>query len=241
MDSALSEKMKHVAFAIFWLVPIIVYGQEDPFACGKSEVAPVQEDETFKVFPDPAGKEYFPKDKASYYTRYLSAMKEPSVKAPLAEGVKRVFRFTYLRSFHGPLAVRVVEKDGVIVATAIQLQKDREHRPGKIHHQKTWNLDAESSKKVQALLAQNDFWKPLNESEQALSSGLDGSQWIFEIHDKDGYRMLDIWSPDARMPAKELKELGLDPTKIRDFMIYKTTGNQILKIGEIQPKPEDRY
>jgi hypothetical protein len=234
--------MKLIAVAILGFMPIASPAQDDPFADSKPAEATVQEDDTFKVFPDPTGKEYFSKDKASYYTRYLSAMKEPSVKAPLAEGVKWVLRFTYLRSFHNPLAVRFVEKDGVITATAIQLKKDHEHRPGKIHHQKTWNLDAESSKKIQALLAQKDFWKPLNDSEQALSSGLDGSRWIFELHDMDGYRMLDVWSPDAiAMPAKELKELGLDPTKIRDFTIYRTTGTQILKIGEIQPKAEDGY
>ena len=78
MTLTLSEEMKHVALAILWMMPIATHGQVDPFAKGKSAETGVQEDETFKVFPDPAGKEYFPKDRSSYYTRYLSAMKEPS-------------------------------------------------------------------------------------------------------------------------------------------------------------------
>lgn len=200
-------------------------------------------DETFKVFPDPSGQEYFPKDKASYYTRYLSAMKEPSVKAPLKKGVERVIRFTYLRSFHDPLAVRIVDRGGALTATSIRLKMDREYRPVKILHDKTWTLNAGSSKSIRSLLAQKDFWKPLNADEEALASGgSDGSRWIFEIHDKDGYRMLDIWTPDAlAMPDKELEEAGLDPRKLRDFLIYKKTGNRILEIGKILPKPEDRY
>jgi hypothetical protein len=208
--------MKYVVLAILWLATSGAHGQEDPFLGDKPEETAVQEDDTFKVFPDPAGKEYFPKDRASYYTRYLSAMKEPSVKAPLAEGVAGVFRFTYLRSFHDPLVVRIVDKGEDLTMTAIRLKMDREYRPVKIIHDETWNLDPESTKTVRGLLTQKDFLKPLNGTEEALASGgLDGSRWIFELHDKDGYRMLDIWSPDAlAMPEEELKQAGLDSKKM---------------------------
>ncbi len=232
-----------MALAILWLVPTITYGQEDPFADGKSEETSVQKDDMFKVFPDPAGKEYFPKDKASYYTRYLSAMKEPSVNAPLAEGVARVFRFTYLRSFHDPLVVRIIDKGKDLTMTAIRLKMDREYRPVKVLHDETRALGPESTQTIRELIAQKDFGKPLNGTEEELASGrLDGSRWIFEIRDKDGYRMLDIWTPEAlAMPEKELKDAGLDPTKIRDFLIYKKTGNSLLEIGKILPKPDERY
>lgn len=235
--------MKPLALAILGFLPIFSQGQDDPFTSGKSPPSVGQENDMLKVFPDAAGQDYFPKDKASFYTRYLSAMKEPSVKAPLPEGVEWVFRFTYLRSFHDPLAVRIVNNGGKLKVRAIRLKMDREYRPGNILSDREWILDSPSSQTIHGLLTQNEFWKPLNDTELKYAWGLDGSSWIFEIHDKDGYRLFDVWTPDALVTftAKEFHERGDDPAQFRDFSIYKETGYKILEIGHILPDPDDRY
>ncbi|MEK7949993.1 hypothetical protein [Luteolibacter soli] len=226
--------MKLVTLAILSLITTHLHGEDAPAVKDDSQGQPAQEDETLKVFPDPSGKEYFPKGEASYYTRYLSAMAEPSVKADLEKGVERVFRFTYLRSFHDPIAVRFVDRGGIFTVRAVRMKMDREYRPVKIVDDRTWKLGAETAKAVQAALLQKEFWKPLNDIEMAVAQGgLDGSRWIFEIHDKDGYRMIDIWTPNA------LAKSGAD--KIRDFLVYKNTGEKILEIGKILLKPEERY
>ncbi len=225
------------------MAAITAFPQEkDPFKEEKSDDSLAQEDDTFKVFPDPAGQEYFPKGEALFYTKYLAAMKEPSVKAPLKKGVERVLRFTYLRSFHDPLVIRVVQKGEILTTRAVKLKMEPGYKPGKILYDKTWILKEANSKLVRSLLRQKDFWKPLNAAEQEINIGLDGSQWIFEVHDKTGYRIISVWSPEAStFTDKELKEFGLDKTKLRDFMVYQKTGNQLLKIGRILPNPEENY
>ncbi len=234
--------MKFSILFLYYIFTIFTIAEDDPFEKEESEKA-VQENNTFKIFPDPSGNEYFPKDKASYYTRYLSAMKEPSVKAKLEKNVDRVIRFTYLRSFHDPLVIRLTTKGDVYTGTATRLEKDEKHDPVKISFSKAWILAEKNTNITKNLFTQKDFWKPLNNVEKTFFSRVkDGSQWIFEIHDKDGYRMIDVWCPDyVNMPDDELKELGVDPTQFRNFLVYFKTGNQMLKLGNIQPKPDENY
>lgn len=238
--------MKIARLALLFLTVLVASGQ-DPFADGKSGIpqaeAELREDDTFKVFPDPEGRGYFPKGKEGYYTKYLSVMKEPSVMAALSQGVTRVFRFTYLRSFHDPLVFRIVDKEGELMATSVRLRRDREMMTVKIDFQKTWSLQADVSRRISSLIVQKDFWKPLNKDEDKLaSSGLDGSRWIFEIHDKDGYRLINVWSPDAMVGTEnEMRNAGVDPSKIRNFRIYRETGCSLLEIGGILPVPMEIY
>jgi hypothetical protein len=226
------------------LLPMIAcsaFAEDDPLAKDGAEKADVQEDDTFKVIADPAGKAYFPDGRASYYTKYLSAMKEPSVLSPLEKGVERVFRFTYLRSFHDPLVVRITEAGDTFTAHAVRLEMDQQYRPVKIVQEKTWKLDEEARKTVKPLPEQEGFWTALSDAEQAVAQSiLDGSTWIFEVHDKDGYRMIEIQSPDA-FAKLQLEDLGGTSSSPRDYLAYKKTGEKLLKIAGILPEPDERY
>ncbi|MEK7950081.1 hypothetical protein [Luteolibacter soli] len=239
--------MKYLALMVLPVIACSALAEEDPFAGGEPNKAVVEKDDAFEVVADPAGKAYFPEGRASYYTKELLAMKEPSVLSPLEKGVDRVFRFTCLRSFHDPLVVRITEAGGIVTARAVQLHRDESYRPVGIVHDKTWELDEKSKKAIAEIVpTRKDFWMPLSDAEETLS-GLDGSTWIFEVHDKEGYRMVDVWSPGvlSSMDMEEMKKMldgrGLDLSKIRDFRVYKRTGEKLLEIGEILPKPEERY
>lgn len=95
---------------------------------------------------DAWGKRYFPEGREGFHVPYLLAMKEPSVMAKLPRNVERVARFTLLRSFHAPLAVRITwQKDGVILARAVRLQRSYDfNKPGPIEHTETVRLRAAS-------------------------------------------------------------------------------------------------
>ncbi|MCW1921693.1 hypothetical protein OKA05_03955 [Luteolibacter arcticus] len=240
--------MKRAALILFSMFACGALGEDDPFVADGSDKVVVQEDDAFKVIADPAGKAYFPEGRASYYTKYLSAMKEPSVLSPQEKGVERVFRFTYLRSFHDPLVVRITETGDTVTARAVRLEMDQQYQPVKIVSDRTWKLDGEGRKAVKALPEQKGFWTPLNLVEEAIaSSGLDGSKWVFEVHDKDGYRMIDVWTPEALVGMDKdvvdrvSGDLGKEPVTMRDFLIYKKTGEKLLEIGGILPEPDDRY
>lgn len=203
----------------------------DPFAADEYE------DDSRKVFPDPAGKTYFPEGKARYYTRYFLAMKEPSIQAELPEGTTFVLRFSLLPSFTDNLVVRIYDKDGKFHARAVRQKKDRNYNPVQIKENRNIALDQDFREKFQALLANGDFWNPLSENEEGMQ-GFDGARWIFEIKNKSGYHMLDLWSPDNERRSDEmLRQAGFDPAQIRDFRPYVQAALQLLELAKL--KPED--
>ena len=71
--------------------------------------------------------------------------------------------------------------------------------------------------------------------------GLDGSRWIFELHDNNGYKMIDVWSPGSTPLDDVLKRAGIDPKSLRDFVTYKRVGIEILKQGGVLPKEDNQY
>lgn len=193
-------------------------------------------DAAFKVYPDPKGQDYFPKGKESYYTRYLAAMKEPSVQAKLPDNSQMVFRFTYLRSFHNPIAIRITKQGSVFLARVVVLEKDRHHQPVKLSLDKEISFKDAAATTIASLIPQKNFWKPLTDGEEyAMRSGTDGSSWIFEIHDSDGYRMIDVWSPGTLKKYHDMIPNG------RDFDLYETLGKKLLKLAEVLPKVDELY
>ncbi len=206
---------------------------QDPF----SEVEPTKDD-TFKIFPDPNGKAYFPKGRESYYTKYLAAMIEPSVVAPLTNGVQKVFRLTYLRSFHDPLVVRLTMRDGIFEMRAVQLERDREWRPVKIIHDETKKLNQEDSAALAQMLEKEDFWKEFTDGETLVMEMIrDGSTWIFEMHDANGYKMVEVRSPQHLADIAKDGEIEVE----RDFSQYFHVGARLLKLGDISPPKDEHY
>ena len=205
---------------------------------GKAEVDPVPpqefEDDSIKVFADPAGKAYFPEGTARWYTRYFLAMKEPSLQPVLPPGATFILRFTILPSFTDDLMVRIYDKDGKIYARAVRQKKDQRHNPQEITHDKTAALDDELPKEIKSLFANKEFWTPLNGDEEG-NSGFEGEGWIFELKDRTGYHMLDIWSPEYPRPSDAiLKEAGFDPAQLRDYAPYVKAGNALLELMKLK-------
>lgn len=223
---------------ILLIIGSSVLGQDDPFADVELTKPAGGVDDTFKVFLDPNGKEYFSKEEASYYTRYLAAMSETSLKAPLAVDVRKTFRLTYLRSFHDPLVIRLTMKDGTSELRAVRLKRDREYRPVEITHDELKRLDQKKSDDLLQLIEKEDLWENFTENEIALmESGMDGSAWIFEKHDENGYKMIDVWSP--QYIAEIVKDEGFETEK--DFLIYFQVGVRLLEEGGILPEKDERY
>lgn len=215
--------------------------EEAPLEENKSGQESAKATSVPKAVPDAAGQAYFPKGRDTvFYTRHLAAMKEPSVSTPLKKGVTRVYRFTCIRAYHDPLAVRIVQKGNTLTVRAIRLKLEKDHSLGKIVHDKTWELNDVNSKVVRPLLEQKDFWKPLTATEKTWNfNEFTDSLWLFEVHDKEGYRMIDIGMPDDLPTRDEFKENEIDPTQFRDFAGYLKTGNQLLETGKILPAPYD--
>lgn len=213
----------------------------DPFARTQTESKNETKDDTFVVHPDPKGFVYFPKDQESFYTRYLAAMKEPSLM-PQAQGEKAFsMRFIWLRSFHDPIAIRICKEGEDRYIRAVKLTKQKDYSPGPASKDFTRKLTAAEWNQIAAISELPQVWTPLNNDERiAVQGGCDGAQWIFERRDEGKYSLLDLWCPKDYGP-KEFKEAGLDPSKLRDFKAYVRLGLVLLKIADLTPNEEDIY
>lgn len=194
-----------------------------------------------KIFRDPASHAYFPKGRESFYTSYLAAMKEPSLITQPKSADVFALRFTWLRSFHDPIAIRIWREGTEYRVRAVRLVKQQDYSLGPTASDTTRNLTKDELSEIQRLTGSKNLWKPLSEDEEILMSSLnDGSAWIFERRSQQGYSMMDLRSPNYFTPEK-FKEFGLDITKITDLKGYVRLGLYLLKITKLLPDEHDIY
>jgi hypothetical protein len=144
-----------------------------------------------------------------WYSKYLSAAAEPSLyEAGRRPGGNDVIRFTWLRSFHPPVTVRV---EGLRSASprliAKQLSGAGGYDPGGIANQIDRRLSpVEAAALRRALLRPNVFDLPALEC----GGGMDGAEWIVEGLDRDGYHFVARWGPEHG----KVRETGLALLKL---------------------------
>ena len=125
-----------------------------------------------------------------WYSRHLRAMSEPILKP--SDGT-RSYRFTWLRTFHHPVAVRVVATGNRAELFATELNGAGGYDPGRVLRTKRLKLTSDQFKKLEGLVQQNNFWS-LAAGEESM--GLDGSEWILEgVTDK--YHVVHRWTPQS--------------------------------------------
>ena len=151
------------------------------------------------------------------------------------------WRFTWLRSFHDPISIRVWQSGSSYQMRAVRLARKKDDSVGAATADSTRLLTKDEVTEIQRLSSTKDLWLPLNETEvNAFSNGLDGVVWLFE-HQKDKkHAMLDLWSPKD-YGRKQYQEAGLDVSKIRDFDPYVRLGLYLLKITQLLPQKQDIY
>jgi hypothetical protein len=136
-----------------------------------------------------------------WYSKQLAAMKEPSLSCGPTQGTE--FRFTWLRTFHHPIAVRVANKgDGDAELVAVELDGAGGYDPGKELHRLSRSISAAEWLKIKSLM---EHWALQPDQEQR---GFDGSEWLFEARTSNGYRAVAVWTPTSGA-AREAGQLFL--------------------------------
>ena len=132
-----------------------------------------------------------------WYSEYLRVMAEP-VLAP--SRATRAYRFTWLRTFHHPIAIRVVAANGQFKLFATELDGAGGYSPGDVLRRKSTSLSAAQFEEIEALILRNDFWNLPPHDDRI---GMDGSQWIVEAA-TDKYHVVARWTPKEGA----LREIG---------------------------------
>lgn len=164
---------------------------------------------SFNYFPETMVDEF----RAQWYGRFLDALKEPSLWERSKTTPDQSYRFTWLRSFHHPVVIRIdVRPDGICEITAKVGLGAGGYDPGMLIRNETRPL-----LKVQSTWFVNQialkFWNAPREDDKRL--GNDGAQWIIEGVKNGQYQVTDRWSPDAG----PIRELGLAMIGLADLRI----------------------
>lgn len=149
----------------------------------------------------------------AWYGGALAAMHEPPLcGAVVPEGVA-VWRFLWLRSFHPPVAVRILRAADRCLVTTVALTRPPEMpwpasgvirmfdilRFGPPGRRDSTEVVLTSCDLVRDRLAAADFWRA---AARASTQGVDGAEWVTEVVTDTRYRLVTRWSPDSvRAPA----------------------------------------
>jgi hypothetical protein len=138
----------------------------------------------------------------TWYSGQLSAMAEPSLSC--GDSVES-YRFTWLRTFHNPVAVRVWRTAETYELQAIVLNGAGGYDPGEVSQQINRRLTAAEWTRVKHVLDEIGFWG-LSTSNDVM--GFDGAQWIIEGRDRR-YHVVERWGGNERVQDAGLIFLDL--------------------------------
>jgi hypothetical protein len=137
----------------------------------------------------------------SWYGRALRRMGEPRL-CP-SEGLS-AYRFLWLRSFHRPIAVRVVKTDKGAQLWVRVLGGAGGYDPGKLVQARTFQVSPHQWDSISVLVLAAKIWnlptaEPIRSDtvngQVRYQVGADGAQWILESVDGPRYHVVDRWTP----------------------------------------------
>ncbi len=154
------------------------------------------------------------------YSRYLTALKEPSLFNRTQSAPSQSYRFLWLRSFHNPVSVRVdVGDEGASVVTVkIGSGTSVSNVRGTVE-KKARSLTKEQTDSFLEQVNRLSFWSlPAQEEPVA---GPDGARWIIEGVRGEQYHVVHRWTPKSGAVrtlglvfANDLGDLKVPPKEI---------------------------
>lgn len=151
------------------------------------------------------------------YARHLKALREPSLVDGSKNLKNHVYRFLWLRSFHAPIAVRlVVRENGSGFVVFRRTSGKGGYEPGRLVVNRTKQLSSRDVSWFLDLIEEQKFWDlPTTERDPDVIT-LDGAQWVLEGVKQGKYHVVDRWSPDKG----PVRNLGLTLMQLSGFRPY---------------------
>ena len=143
-----------------------------------------------------------------WYSQHLIALGEKSLCCASVVG-HRTFRFTWLRTFHDPVAIRLEERSPGNWTIHIKVADGAGgYDPGKLIVDESHTVSANKVTPLLGLLdTGSEFWAMPSIDEERF--GLDGSHWIIEVRQGSRYHFVDRWTP-RNDPVHAMGELFID-------------------------------
>lgn len=153
----------------------------------------------------------------AWFSKHLYAMNEPILSTQ--QNTEEVFRFTWLRTFHHPVIVRLVKTADKYLLYWKSSTGAGGYKPGVLYIDKFRELDQKTWNSFTVKYNAVNF-KAMNTNEA--SFGTDGAMWIFEAGKGANYHMVYRHGPREELAYREccLYLLSLTDMKIRRREIY---------------------
>lgn len=155
-----------------------------------------------------------------WYPEQWMAGREPSLFLFSEQNAppKFALRFSYIPSFSSSIFIRIQEDRGIYTLLAKRLDGAGGYEPGSIASSKKVRLSAQEVADLQQLLREDALFK---EKADGCSAGFDGSRWLFELVDPQGYRFVKRWSPTEGAGRRLGQHLvGLAGWSMDDMCLY---------------------
>jgi len=148
----------------------------------------------------------------AWYSKHLRAMREPVIYSDKTN--KEVIRFTWLRTFHEPIVIRIVNNNGFYSIYLKKTNGQGGYKTGILVVAEKNHLDSEKWNDIIKKLNESGFWKmPTNVPD----FGLDGAQWVLEAKIGGKYHVVDRWAGYE----SEIGQFCLDLLKMTNLKIEK--------------------
>lgn len=152
------------------------------------------------------------------YSDALRVMHEPSLLALAKDPDVHVYRFTWLRSFHEPIAIRLrIQGDGSGVLTVKKTSRAQAGESKRLSLDKERQLSKDDVASFLQRITESGFWELPSRDDRI---GFDGARWILEGVQGARYHVVDRWSPENGQVRKlgthmiKLAKLGLPRDEI---------------------------
>jgi hypothetical protein len=150
----------------------------------------------------------------NWYASHLNALEEPVLSDTLPA---KVFRFTWLRTFHKPIVIGLENSNDSIILYWKVCDGAGGYEPGKIIENKSKVLTIKEWTDFVSSINSINFWNLPTTQSGIL--GTDGAQWILEGKELGKYHVVDRWS-GGKIENVCLKLLELTDLKIKQDDIY---------------------
>jgi hypothetical protein len=127
----------------------------------------------------------------TWYSKMLFGLKEPVLKA--YSGDKEVYRFTWLRTFHHPVSLRLEKQNNIIRLMVKVANGAGGYEPGQVIADTTINVTKEEWQTFTGKVETGKFWELQTETRD--DDGKDGSEWILEAVKENKYHIVTRWTP----------------------------------------------
>lgn len=202
--------MKQIAIAF------CLFGFALLFSCkekqGNNDVRNLSAVADSAVIPTDSSTLYFPANKFLsdtsqldkfrniWYSKMLFALHEPTLFNNLDSF--EVFRFTWLRTFHNPISIRVNKNRDQCILTLKIAEGSSGYEVGKLIKDTSFFITINEWKGLVSRISETNFW---NLKFFMDDGGKDGSEWILEGKNKDKYHFVSRWTPNVTR-YKEFKD-----------------------------------